>query len=67
MATVVFHGATLKALHQQLGEYGVSKAYLAVTIEGDPPVGHLQVSDGQGRGDDPLNDSHVCPGSPGCP
>jgi len=66
MASVVFHGETLKLLHQQLGEYGVSKAYLAVTI-GEDGMGYLQVSDGQGHGDDPLNDSHVCPGSPGCP
>lgn len=67
MATVVFHGDTLRHLHRQLAEYGLGHAYLAVTIAGDPPVGYLQVSDGAGHGDDPLNDSHVCPGSPGCP
>jgi len=52
------------ALASQLAEYP-GGAYVRILRHGQDYA--LQVCDINGDGGDPLDDSHPCPGSPGCP
>lgn len=48
----------------ELAEYG-EDAYIRILRHGQGYA--LQVCNAAGEGGDPINDSHPCPGSPGCP
>lgn len=58
-----FEGASVEKLRDALAEYTAPDARVKVQTNGEQFW--LLVCDADGKGD-PINDSHVCPGSPGC-
>ena len=64
-AIAVFQGVTVQRVADDLAEYDASTARILILKDGNDY--YLQVKSATGDGGDPLNDSHPCPGSPGCP
>ena len=62
-AVCVFRGQSITALRDALAEYPGDDTYIRVTQHGTSYT--LVVCNAQGEGE-PINDSHPCPGSPGC-
>ncbi len=56
--------ATVQQVAADLGEYGSTESFIVILKDGKNY--YLQVKSVDGDGGDPLNDSKVCPGSPGC-
>lgn len=59
-----FEGASVDKLRVALMEYTATDTRVKVLTNGREYW--LQVCDTDGKGGDPINDSHPCPGSPGC-
>jgi hypothetical protein len=60
-----FEGEAFWALFdQQRDEYAGPGARLRILKDGKKM--YVQVCAADGEGGDPINDSHPCPGSPGC-
>jgi hypothetical protein len=59
-----FEGATVQQVLTDLLEYGSEGTRIKILKDGAEH--YIQVVSSTGEGGDPLNDSHVCPGSPGC-
>jgi hypothetical protein len=59
--------AKLRAKLNEVGEGAQIKLDLPGTNISSKMKALLGVIDAQGKNHDPVNDSHVCPGSPGCP
>lgn len=58
-----FEGASVDKLRKALAEYTAPDTRVKIQTNGEQYW--LLVCDPDGTGD-PINDSHVCPGSPGC-
>jgi len=58
-----FDGASVQMLHDKLLEYGPVGTIVSVLQEGTSF--YLRVTNANEEGTD-INESHVCPGSPGC-
>ena len=63
-ALCYFDGATVAAVAHDLAEYGHTALIIVLKQVTEY---YLQVHDENGIGGDPYNQSHPCPGSPGCP
>jgi hypothetical protein len=58
-------GNTVQTVAKELEEYGPAVARIILLTDGKGYF--LQVKAETGDGGGPLNESHPCPGSPGCP
>ncbi|HXE82067.1 MAG TPA: hypothetical protein VN513_01900 [Gemmatimonadales bacterium] len=69
MLTLVFTGQSARRIAEEIDDARDGEHFrILVRITGAPGDEHATIQAASSTYDgDPINDSHLCPGSPGCP